>query len=87
MVFRIMKDLNVSTAIIIGAIIIFLGIIFNGWYERNLAYNVCVRMITENPFNRTKYDNPKFIKKYCEWNVIVKKGTDPDFKLKFKEVK
>ena len=30
---------------------------------------------TENPFNRTKYDNPKFIKKYCEWNVIVKELT------------
>ena len=42
-------------------------------------------MIKENPFKAgAKYDKPKFIKKYCKWNVIVKRGTDPDFYLKFK---
>jgi hypothetical protein len=77
--------LDVPIAIIIGSIIVAVSVIFNGWYERGLAYNKCVRMIKENPFRSTKYDNPKFIKKYCEWNVIVKRGTDPDFKLKFKQ--
>jgi len=48
---------------------------------------MCVRLFKENPFNRIKYDNPTFIKKYCEFNVIVKKGTDPEFKLKYLESK
>jgi hypothetical protein len=78
-------NLNVSTAIIIGAVIIFLGIIFNGWYERTLAYNTCVKMVKENPFKLgAKYDKPEFIKKYCKWNVVVKRGTGEDFYLKFK---
>ena len=79
--------LEIPLAIIIGSIIIAASIIFNGWYERQLAYNKCVRMITENPFSQKKYNNPKFIKKYCEWHVIVKKGTDPEFMLKFKEAR
>ena len=83
MVFRIMKNLNVSTAIIIGAIIIFLGIIFNGWYERNLSYNMCVRLVNENPFDESKYQSKNFIKDYCEWNVIVKRGNDPNFILNY----
>jgi hypothetical protein len=78
-------NLNVSTAIIIGAVIIFSGIIFNGWYERTLAYNTCVKMVKENPFRQTKYNKPKFIEKYCRWNVIVKKGNDKDFLLYYKE--
>ena len=78
-----MKNLNISSAIIIGAIIIFLGIIFNGWYERNLAYNVCVRLINENPFDEKQYQSKNFIKDYCEWNVIVKKGSDPNFILQY----
>ena len=79
--------MKTSVAIIIGSIIIAASVIFNGWHERGFAYNKCVRMVSENPFNRTKYDNPKFIKKYCEWHVIVKKGTDPNFVLKFTEAK
>ena len=79
--------LEIPLAIIIGSIIVAASIIFNGWYERQLAYNKCVRMITENPFSQKKYNNPKFIKKYCEWHVIVKKGTDPEFMLKFKEAR
>ena len=79
--------LEIPVAIIVGSIIVAASVIFNGWYERGLAYNKCVRMVTENPFNRTKYDNPKFIKKYCEWHVIVKKGSDPDFILKFSEAR
>ena len=55
--------LEIPVAIIVGSIIVAASVIFNGWYERGLAYNKCVRMVTENPFNRTKYDNPKFIKK------------------------
>jgi|TARA_R110000803_G_scaffold63307_1_gene123929 hypothetical protein len=77
--------LDVPKAIIIGSIIVAVTVIFNGWYERGLAYNTCVRMIKENPFNRANYDNPKFIKKYCEWNVIVKKGSDPEFNLQYSE--
>ena len=46
--------LEIPLAIIIGSIIIAASIIFNGWYERQLAYNKCVRMITENPFNQKK---------------------------------
>ena len=79
--------LDTPKAIIIGSIIIATSVIFNGWYERGLAYNMCVRLFKENPFNRAKYDNPTFIKKYCEFNVIVKKGTDPEFKLKYSESK
>ena len=75
--------LEIPLAIIIGSIIVAASIIFNGWYERQLAYNKCVRMITENPFSQKKYNNPKFIKKYCEWHVIVKKGTDPEFMFNF----
>jgi hypothetical protein len=26
----------------------------------------------------------EFIKKYCKWNVVVKRGTGDDFYLKFK---
>ena len=78
-----MKNLNVSSAIIIGAIIIFLGIIFNGWYERNLAYNVCVKLINENPFDEKQYQSKNFIEDYCEWHVIVKKGNDPNFILQY----
>ena len=76
--------LEIPIAIIIGSIIVAASVIFNGWYERGLAFNKCVRMIKENPFKNYKYDNPEFIKKYCEWHVIVKKGSDPEFKLKFK---
>ena len=78
-----MKNLNVSSAIIIAAIIIFLGIIFNGWYERNLAYNMCVRLVNENPFDESEYQSKKFIKDYCEWNVIVKRGNDPNFIINY----
>ena len=44
--------LEIPLAIIIGSIIVAASIIFNGWYERQLAYNKCVRMITENPFSQ-----------------------------------
>ena len=37
--------LDVPIAIIIGSIIVAVSVIFNGWYERGLAYNKCVRMI------------------------------------------
>ena len=78
-----MKNLNVSSAIIIGAIIIFLGIIFNGWYERNLAYNVCVKLINENPFDEKQLQSKNFIEDYCEWHVVVKKGSDPNFIIQY----
>ena len=78
-----MKNLNVSSAIIIGAIIIFLGIIFNGWYERNLAYNVCVKLINENPFDEKQLQGKNFIEDYCEWHVVVKKGSDPNFIIQY----
>ena len=78
-----MKNLNVSSAIIIAAIIIFLGIIFNGWYERNLAYNVCVKLINENPFDEKQLQSKNFIEDYCEWHVVVKKGSDPNFIIQY----
>jgi len=77
--------LDVPKAIIIGSIIVAVSVIFNGWYERGIAYNMCVRLFEENPFNKAKYNDPTFIKKYCEFNVIVKKGTDPEFILKYSE--
>ena len=77
--------MKIPVAIVIGSIIVAVSVIFNGWYERGLAYNTCVRMMTENPFNQAKYNDPTFIKKYCEFNVIVKKGTDPEFILKYSE--
>ena len=79
--------MKIPVAIIIGSLIVAASVIFNGWYERGLAYNMCVRMMEENPVGRSKYDNPTFIKKYCEFNVIVKKGTDPEFISKYSETK
>ena len=41
--------MKIPVAIIIGSLIVAASVVFNGWYERGLAYNTCVRMIKENP--------------------------------------
>ena len=68
--------MKIPVAIVIGSIIVAASVIFNGWYERGLAYNTCVRMMTENPFNQAKYNDPTFIKKYCEF---LKPKNNPEF--------
>ena len=79
-------SLDTPKAIIIGAIIIAAGFFFNDAYERQLSYNKCVKMLSENPRGTTTNRQIWWIENACEWNVYVLKGSwkelIPDFKEK-----
>jgi len=66
--------LDTSKAIIIGSIIIAVGFFFNSAYERQLSYNMCVKMMIENPRDSLVFSNKNWIEKACEWSVYVRKG-------------
>ena len=71
--------LDTPKAIIIGSIIIAVGFFFNSAYERQLSYNMCVRMMVENPRGSSTYSQKWWIEKACEWNVYVMKGNWDEF--------
>jgi len=77
--------LDTPKAIIIGSIIIAAGFFFNDAYERQLSYNKCVRILTENPLGSglNKFSKKWWIEEACEWNIYVMKGRfselTPDF--------
>ena len=77
--------LDTPKAIIIGAIIIVLGIFFTDAYSRQLSYNKCVRILSEDPPRGGKYSKRWWIEKACEWNVYVAKGNWNELIPRFKE--
>ena len=75
--------LDVPKAIIIGAIIVAAGFFFNSTYERQLSYNICVKMFKEHP--PSGYNDEKLQKKLCKWHIYVQGKNRPDFVLNFKK--
>jgi len=62
-------------AIIIGSIIVVVGFFLSDAYERQLSFNKCTRMLSEGPRGTSTNRSEWWIKKACEWNVYVMKGS------------
>lgn len=75
-------NLDTPKAIIIGALIVVVGIFLNSAYERQLAFNKCVRLYKENPGGFTDYERAdKWLKTFCEYHIYVRNRFSPELRI------
>lgn len=76
--------LDIPKAIIIGALIVAAGFFFNSMYERQLAYNICMKMFKNDPIKQFPYNKKSVREKMCKWHVYVLDRNNNNFMLPFK---